>query len=175
MIAQIFGFGAIGCSLLIYTRKKRDTLLIFKLVQDLCWATHYGLLGAYSAMASSLICASRETVYYNKNPKISKSVPLFAAFLLFFALSAVLTWKSVFSIFPAMSSIFSTIAFRIKRPRLLKLMALPSYACTLIYNVAVAHSISVYVGLTITLSSITYSFIRDALDAKRQKEAPQHV
>ena len=175
MIAQIFGFGAIGCSLLIYTRKKRDSLLIFKLVQDLCWAMHYGLLGAYSAMASSLICASRETVYYNKNPKISKNVPLFIGFLLFFALSAVLTWKNVFSIFPAMSSIFSTIAFRIKRARLLKLMALPSYACTLVYNIAVAHSISVYVGLTITLSSITYSFIRDAIAAKKQKEAIQNV
>ena len=175
MIAQVFGFGAIGCSLLIYTRKKRNALLIFKLVQDLFWTAHYGLLGAYSAMASSLICASRETVYYNKNPKISKSVPLFAGFLLFFALSAVVTWKNIFSIFPAMSSIFSTIAFRIKHPRLLKLMALPSYACTLIYNVAVAHSISVYIGLSITLSSITYSFIRDAIASKKAKGEPQNV
>ena len=175
MIPHIFGFGAIGCSLLIYTRKKRENILLFKLVQDLFWAIHYGLLGAYSAMASSLICASRETVYSNKSPKISKSVPLFVGFLLFFALSAVVTWKSIFSIFPAMSSIFSTIAFRIKRPRLLKLMALPSYACTLVYNIAVAHSVSVYVGLTITLSSITYSFIRDAITAKKAKETPQNV
>ncbi|MBR3862773.1 MAG: YgjV family protein [Clostridia bacterium] len=175
MIAHVFGFGAIGCSLLIYTRKKRDGILLFKLVQDLFWATHYGLLGAYSAMASSLICATRETVYYNKNPKISKSVPLFCCFLLFFALSAALTWKSIFSIFPALSSIFSTIAFRIKRPRLLKLMALPSYACTLIYNITVAHSISVYVGLTITLSSITYSFIRDAIASKKEKGEPKDV
>ena len=67
------------------------------------------------------------------------------------------------------------VAFRIKRARLLKLMALPSYACTLVYNIAVAHSISVYVGLSITLSSITYSFIRDAIAAKKQKEASQNV
>jgi len=175
MIAQVFGFGAIGCSLLIYTRKKRGSLLLLKLVQDLCWSMHYFLLGAYSAMASNLICATRETVYYNKNPKISRSIPLFALFIVFFVLSAILTWKSVFSIFPAMSSIFSTIAFRIKRPRLMKLMVLPSSFCTLIYNITVSHSVSVYVGLCITLSSLTYSLISDMIQSKNQKGEAQNV
>lgn len=83
LIVQIFGFAAIGSSLLIYTRKKRWSILGFKLVQDLCWAIHYLLLGAYSAMATNLICTTRELVFQSKNPRISSNKLILACFLAF--------------------------------------------------------------------------------------------
>ena len=170
LVAQLLGFCAIGCSLLIYSRKKRGSILGFKLVQDLCWASHYLLLGAYSAMASNLICATREVVFRSKNRKISENPIPFVAFLLFYTASAVLTWQSVFSIFPAMSSIFSSVAFRMKNPRVMKLMVIPSSLCTLVYNIFVSRSVSVYVGVSFTVGTLIVSLIGEAVAAKKSKK-----
>lgn len=168
--AQIFGFAAIGISLFIYSQKKRGRLLLFKLIQDLLWSTHYLLLGAYPAMATNLICASREVVFGSKSSRLEKNHLITLAYIAFYLLSAVLTWKNAFSIFPAMSSVISTVALRAKKPLHTKLMAIPSSLCTLIYNITTSHSISVYVGVTVTLTTITYSLICTFIDYKKEKE-----
>ena len=174
-IAQLFGFAAIGCSLLIYSRKKRGSILGFKLVQDVCWAMHYLLLGAFSAMATNLICALREVAFRSKRERISRNVVVFAGFLLFYALSAVVTWQNAFSILPACSSIFSTVAFRIRSPRKMKLLAIPSSLCTLAYNIAVSHSVSVYVGVTFTLSTLAASLIGESLANQKRNRLQQSI
>lgn len=168
-IAQLLGFSAIGISLFVYSRKKREKILIFKLIQDLLWSAHYLLLGTYPAMATNLICASREITFNAKNPRLSKNHILTYAYVIFYLLSAILTWKNAFSIFPALSSIITTIAFRLKDPIKLKLLAIPSSLCTLVYNITTSHSISVYVGVTITLTTLFTSLASTVIEKKRKK------
>lgn len=164
-IAQIFGVLAITCSLIIYTRNERKKLLIFKCIQDVCWLTHYLLLSAYSAVASSALCIIRSVVYYSvKKGDDNRALQflLLALFLDLYALSAVLTWKNVFSIFPALGSSISTVAFWMKNTRHTKALSIFASSSTLTYNVAVAHSASVYVGASITILTSLYSlFIKD--------------
>jgi len=167
--AQIFGFMAIGISLFVYSRRKREHILICKLTQDMVWAIHYCLLGAYSAMATNLICAGREITFYNPKVKPFVNRCLTLIFISFYLVSALITWKNIFSIFPALSSIISTLAFRLKNPIRIKLLAIPSSLCTLIYNITTSHSVSVYVGITITLTTISVSLISTLICGKNNK------
>ena len=169
-VAQIFGFMAIGISLFVYSRRKREHILICKLTQDLTWAMHYCLLGAYSAMATNLICAGREITFYNPKVKPALNRLLTAVCIAFYIVSAIITWRNVFSLFPAMSSIISTLAFRLKNPVKIKLLAIPSSLCTLVYNITTSHSISVYVGITITLTTISISLISTLIRTKMKDE-----
>ena len=166
LIAQIFGFIAIGSSLVIYQQKKRKNILIFKSVQDVCWFSHYMILAAYSAAATSGICFVRAMVYNSERPFFKKKIWLFV-FLLFYITSAIFTWNGVYSIFPAFSSSISTIAFWLKNVSYTKMLSIVASLSTLVYNVNISHSVSVYVGVTFTITSALFSIIVTYIKCRR--------
>ena len=98
IIAQIFGIIAILSSVVIYSRKTRKKIIFFKALQDVCWFTHYLLITAYSAAATSVVCFIRAIVFYHLKGK-KKDVLFLVIFLCLYALSAYLTWQNIFSIF----------------------------------------------------------------------------
>lgn len=153
-------------SLIIYSRKTRSRILAFKLVQDVCWFVHYLLLGAYSAAATSFLCISRSVVYANNHRKFFASKIWLFVYVMLYAASAVLTWKSVFSIFPAISSILSSIGFWLKTPRRTKIVSIFASLCSLVYNITAAHSPAVYIGVTFTVTTSLYSIIRESIETK---------
>lgn len=169
-IAQIFGFLAICCSLIIYSRNDRKKLLTFKCIQDICWCSHYLLLSAWSAAATSALCISRSLVFYKSREKGKSGKMMLFLYLGLYAISALLTWKSIFSIFPAVSSSFSTVAFWMKNPKHTKLLAICAATCTLIYNLTTAHSLSVYIGVAITVSTSVSSLLLPLLRKKQAEE-----
>jgi hypothetical protein len=158
-IAQIFGTLAICCSLIIYSRNDRKKLLIFKCIQDICWGTHYLLLATYPPAATSALCICRSLAFYGRPKEEKKSKWILILFLALYALSACLTWKDMFSILPAISSSISTVAFWMKKTRHTKILAIFASLCTLSYNIAVAHSVSVYIGVTITMVTSLISLL----------------
>ena len=158
-IAQFFGVLAITSSLIIYSRKTRGKLIFFKSLQDLFWVVHYLLISAYSAAATNALCFVRESVFYRvKNKKWDKL--LLVVFLMLYMLSAFFTWKNIFSIFPAVSSSVSTVAFWVKNPRNTKKLALVAATCTLIYNITLAQSLAVYVGVAFTIITSIISLLK---------------
>lgn len=171
-IAQIFGTLAIGCSLIIYSRNDRNKLLIFKCIQDLCWCTHYLILAAFPAAATSALCIGRSIAFYGRPGKGERSKWVFVTFLALYALSAWLTWKNAFSILPAISSSISTVAFWMKNPKHTKMLAICASLCTLSYNIAAAHSISVYIGVTITVTTSIVSLLLQAGKNKGTRQNP---
>lgn len=158
-IAQSVGCIAVVTSLIIYQRKTKKGILAFKLVQDICWLTHYLLIAAFPAAATSGLCICRGFIFYHSDKKIGKSFWWLPIFLTLYAVSAILTWKNAFSIFPAISSSLSTVAFWMKDPRKTKLISILASLCTLTYNITQAHSIIVYVGVTFTILSAANSLI----------------
>lgn len=167
-ISQIFGAFAIVCSLLIYSRKERNKLLIFKCVQDACWLIHYLLLGAYPAVATSGLCICRSIMFYGTPREKEKSKWILVMFLLLYVGSAVVTWKNTFSILPAISSAISTVAFWMKKTEQTKSLAILASLVTLSYNVMVTHSVAVYVGVTFTVTTALLSLL---LSIKKEKRA----
>ena len=141
IIAQFFGGLAILSSIIIYSRKKRNSLLLFKAIQDILWMIHYLLLSCHSAAASSFICVSRSFVFYNSDKKWEKSR----------------LWVALYSILPSLASCTSTVAFYLRKTHKTKFLQIIASLITLTYTIFVSHSIAVYFGvfLTITTSAIS--------------------
>ena len=131
-IAQVIGGIAVACSLIIYQCKTRKGILAFKLVQDVSWLTHYLLIAAFPAAATSSLCICRGLIFYHSDKKIGKSPLWLPLFLCLYALSAALTWKNAFSIFPAISSSLSTVAFWMKKPHYTKIISIFASLCTVV-------------------------------------------
>ena len=160
-IAQVIGGVAVVASLIIYRRRTKKGILAAKLVQDTCWLTHYLLIAAYPAAATSGLCICRGVVFYfnDRKERRGNSVWWLPVFLTLYAMSAVLTWKNAFSIFPFAGSSLSTVAFWMKDPRHTKVISIFASLCTLTYNIAQAHSIAVYVGVAFTVTSALSSLL----------------
>ena len=169
ILAQLFGIGAITSSIIIYSRKDRRNLLRFKAIQDICWGIHYLLLACYSAAASSGICFTRSFVFYNSEKKWAKSRLWVVAYIAFYLVSAVMTWQNIFSILPACASCVSTVAFYRKNPAHTKALQIIASLITLSYNILQSHSLSVYLGVSLTISTSVISLITTYRSQKSQK------
>ena len=160
VFAQIFGTIAILCSLIIYSRRSKSKLLIFKCFQDLCWLAHYLLLSVFPSAASSFLCVGRSVVFYRNTDEKQRSKFFLGLFLCLYAISALLTWKNIFSIIPAVSSSVSTVAFWMKKTKHIKMLSILASLLTLSYNVIVVHSITVYAGVTFTILTSVFSLLK---------------
>lgn len=169
-VIQAFGIMAVVSSLIIYRQKTRKRILSFKLIQDVCWFLHYFLLGAFSAAATSFLCISRSVVYYNNDKKFFASKLWLALYITLYAISAALTWSSIYSIFPALSSTLSSIGFWLKTPRHTKIVSICASLCTLVYNINISHSPAVYIGVSFTVFSASTSIIKEIMEKRKAKE-----
>ena len=87
-----------------------------------------------------------------------------------YILSAVLTWEDIFCLFPALSSCLSAVAFWMKDPRHTKILTLFASASTCVYNSFHGQSLSVYIGLTMTVVSSVISLLRSYFVKTRNEE-----
>ncbi len=171
--AQCIGFCALITSVIIYSRKERSKLLLFKAVQDILWGAHYLLLACYSAAATSLICVTRSVVFYHNNKKWAKSKLWVLAYLAFYLISAALTWQNVYSILPSLASCTSTVAFYQKKTEHTKLLQILASLITLTYTILQSHSLTVYLGVTLTIVTASISLWR-SFRTRKASANPQH-
>ena len=157
------GFLAVGSSLVIYSRKERSRLLLAKTVQDLAWLTHYLLLGCLTPAVTSGINISRSIVF-SRLGKGRGRLCWLAGYLLLYPLCLLWTWKDGFSLLPVTASMISTVSFFLEDVRKTKCLAMAASCVTLLYNLLVSHSLSVYVGVTLTVTTSLVSLLRSRGD-----------
>ena len=168
ILAQIFGFGALISSIIIYSRKNRSSLLIFKATQDIFWGIHYLLLACYTAAVTSAIGVSRSFVFYHSDKKWAKSKLWILAYLVFYAVSAVFTWQNVYSLLPAVASCTSTVAFYLKKPEQTKALQIFASLIILCYTILQSHSITVYLGVALTVTTAGISLLNHCKNKTKQ-------
>lgn len=154
-IGQIIGAAGILLNMAIYQQKSRKRLLFFKLLSDVAWCLHYMLLGAYAGAAVGLIGCARELVFIHDNKKWAAKriwVPIFVCISI---LSAVLTWKSLWSILPACASVMSVLSFAKADPKTSRMMCFPISGCMLTYDI----SCSSYTGIVNELLTLISGII----------------
>lgn len=166
LLSQLFGTCAILCSLIIYSRRNKTKVLIFKCTQDICWLIHHLLLSAFPAAATSGLSITRSLAFYKDTREKSNDRIVLFLYIFLYAISAVMTWKNIFDFLPALSSILSTIAFWQKDVRYTKLLMIFASVCTLLYNVMVTNSITLYIGATITILTALISLLVNLKDFK---------
>lgn len=159
MAASVFGFLGIGANIVIYQQNNGKRLIIFKLISDIIWAVHFLLLNADSAAAAAVLGIFREIVFFNQDKKWAKSKNWLIFFLGCSIAAAILTWKNVFSLYPAVASALSVISFWKKNPILSRGLAFPISGCMLTYDIT-CESYSGIVNELLTLASASIGIIR---------------
>lgn len=157
-IGQLIGIAAIGVSSLIYIQKSRIRMVLMKLVTDVLWVLHHISILSYTAAATTGIAIIREVVFLRKHKK-SYEICILIGFSALFTAAAVFTWRDVFSVFPAVGSVLSTLAFGSKEVRLIRFFAFLSSVCMMIYGI---HYISIptIINECLVQTSIIASFVQ---------------
>ena len=158
-VAWLLGIAGILINILIFQQKDRKNLLTTKLLADIAWTTHYLCLSAWSGAAVCGIGIVRESVFLNRPKKWADSPLWLVLFFICSLVSAVLTWKSPFSILPALASMMSIISFWIGNPKLTRWLQIPISLSFFTYNVTV-FSVTGIINEALTMTSIAIAFIR---------------
>lgn len=136
IIAQTFGFIAMGIAIAMYQFKKHRTILILMSLCSFVWCLHFACLGLFTPVAMNLINVIRGIVYSFREKRWAQNNIIPAVFIVLCAGSVILTWDSLWSILPFVASIFATIANWQKNTRLLKYLSIPVCVCWFVYNIA---------------------------------------
>jgi hypothetical protein len=166
MLSGLFGFAGMVINFAVYQQKSGKSLLVLKLVSDILWMLHYYLLGAYTGACIALIGAFRELTFIKVDKKSNWGIISLCVFCVLSVISSVVTWKSMFSVLPAVASILSVVSFYISKPHTSRVLSLPISACMFTYS-SVSGS---YVGMAnevITVASSVLALIRTS-DAKEK-------
>lgn len=154
VFAWIFEVLGIIANLVIYQQNNRKMLLTTKLIADIWWTSHYAFLSAWSGAAVCGIGIIREIIFIN-NQKSEKNKLWLVCFMMCALISAVFTWKNVFSILPACASLLSVVSFWIGNPALTRILQFPISIAFLTYNII---SLS-YTGIFNELMTLTILII----------------
>ena len=173
LISEILGFVGVGLNAIVYQQKKRERLLIFKLISDVVWMFHYGLMYNFSGAAVATIGIARESTFLVTDRKGMDRRPFLLVFLGLACISVWLTWKGWYSILPAAASFLSVISFWQQKPRVSRILALPISACMVTYSIMV----SSYAGITneiFTVTSTLIGIVRHDIMLCRRKEKTEN-
>ena len=135
--AQVFSAVAYILFLFCYHGKSMKSLLSIKLTADAFGMTSYILLGAYSGMAMNVISAVRGIIYLNNDKKFFKHKIWMFIFMVISLTSAVITWKSIYSLLPAIAGAISTYSLWQKNIKIARIIALLINILLFAYNLCV--------------------------------------
>lgn len=165
-IGQIIGFVAMAIIVASYQQKSHKNILTFQMVSGLLFTVHYIMLGAYTGAVMNLLGAVRSLVYSNRGKKWSSSILWPICFSIAFLISGILTWDNVFSVFPLIAMLMSSVVLWIEQPKINRILSLPTSSCWLIYNIKTLSYPGIITEIFV-LSSIIIGIIR--LDIKKKK------
>ncbi|MBE6782890.1 MAG: YgjV family protein [Ruminococcaceae bacterium] len=166
-IGQIIGFIAMAIIVISYQQKSHKHILTFQMVSGLLFTVHYILLGAYTGAIMNLLGAFRSLVYANRGKKWASGVVWPIVFSIGFLISGIFTWNGIFSIFPMIAMLMSSVVLWIEQPKINRMFSLPTSTCWLIYNIK-EMSIAGIVTEVFVLTSIIIGILR--LDIKRKEK-----
>ena len=165
IIGQIIGFVAMAVIVFSYQQKSHKNILTFQMVSGLLFTVHFLLIGAYTGCVSNLIGALRSLIYaYRGKNKFTDFKLWPVIFSVVFTISGIMTWDNVFSVFPIVAMVVSSVVLWIDSPKINRAFSIPTSACWLVYNIP-SGSISGVATEIFVLSSIVIGMIR--LDRKK--------
>ena len=173
LIAQIFGFTAMGTAIVTYQFNKQRTVNLMLMLVAALWCGHYAFLGLMTPIVMNVINVVRAFVYSQRGKKHMDSPLIPAAFCVSAAVLLIFTWESPWSLLPAAASVFASLANWQKDAKKLRILTVPVCVGWLVYN-AVNGSIAGACNETFTLVSLAVAFWRydrsKAAEIKNKKE-----
>lgn len=170
---QILGVIVILWSILVYTRKDSDKILIFKFVSDVLSIFQFLLCGNYTGSGLNVVMCMREVVFYNRKRHkwASGKFWLYIFIVLIAAMPFVTSKEEVLSamwfanIFPALGSGLAVIGLYDKNAMKTRIFSLIGVALWLVYVIMVENYISI-LSNAISLIAIIIGLIGDIVRRK---------
>lgn len=159
--SQIYGLCLCVLSFFIYYVKKREHILITKLIADVLSSIQQAMVGASTGALINGIAVARELIFYNRGRKkwASHIVWLFV-FIFAMSISPILTWQGPISLLPATGSTLAVIAFYCKRPVHMRIFGLFAQILWLSYTVVTFNLVAALQN-TILIVSASLGLLRD--------------
>ncbi len=167
LIAQIFGFTAMGLAILTYQFNKQKTVNLLLMAVAAAWCLHYAALGLVTPIVMNVVNVIRAGIYSYRDKKWANGKWIPVAFCIAVAVLTAVTWDGLWSLLPGVASIFASVANWQTDTKKLRVLTVPVCVCWLVYN-AVNRSIAGVCNETFTLGSIAVAFFR--YDRKGTKE-----
>lgn len=175
LAANILGYLGIACTLFIYFQKHRENLLLWKLISDLFWVTHFILIGASSAVAVTSVALIRTVVFLNRKHAWAQGKHWFFIFLGFCLFFSAIGWEGPISSLTLLGSIGSLMAFWCDEPRLTRIISVPVGVLLLIYYLQIG-SLQPIICQFFVLISTMIGFLRhDIHRSSPQKATPAQL
>lgn len=169
--SQIYGLCLCILSFFVYYVKKREHILITKLVSDVLSGIQQAMVGASTGALINGIAVVRELIFYNRGrKKWATHIGWLFVFIFAMSISPILTWQGPISILPATGSTLAVIAFYCKRPVHTRIFGLFAQILWLIYTVVTFNLVAALQN-TILIISATLGLLRDYREYRASKTA----
>ncbi len=167
VIGQGIGVIALIFNVLSYQQKTHKKILLCQSLGGLLFTLHFLLIGAYTGAVLNLLGAVRSLIYSNREKSWANKKIWPIIFLIAFTLSGILTWDGIFSLFPTVAMLLSTVVLWIENPKLNRVLSFPTSAFWLIYNISRKSYSGIATEIFIS-TSIIIGYIRH--DMKRKEK-----
>ncbi len=141
IISQLFALGALILNLTAIQKSKKPRLLKYTVAASTCAFFHFLFLGAWPGVANKAVTTVRNTIafYEAKKKKTSKIIPII--FVAFYIICGIISFRSIFSLFPILASSIYTIAIYTVNISKIRKYALLSSSLWLVYNISILSAV----------------------------------
>lgn len=155
VIIQLVGFVGTAAVLWSFQQNKRSVILVYLIIGQVFFATHYGLLAAWSAVAINLIGIIRGIIFYYKPlwPWASHSVWPYL-FIGAIALSGYWTWGGWYSSLILVAMSIETLAVWRNKPSQIRWLMLVTRPLFFTYSLIVGSYAGMVADILISTSLI---------------------
>ena len=167
LAVQLIGLAGFLFIVLSFQKNKRSGILTLFLVGQIFFAVHFGLLGAWTAVATSVVAAAR-TFVFNKKDYNEKGTYLLWIFIVIFWACGILFWEGYRSLLLMAASTVDSYAFWKEKTKHIRFIMLVPRPLFFTYNFMVGS----YPGMLtdiVLLVSIIIGIFRFDIPKKNKK------
>lgn len=169
-IAQLIGIAATVITILSFQQKRQKGIVFFQATSSALWCVHFLMIGAYTGGILNLVATVRNLIMTKRDKYKWTGSPLFVVLMTVLALGVYVLSFTVFKVpatrtnlvlelLPALGIVVTTLAFREKEAKKVRLMSLLNSPLWLVYN-ACNRSIGGVITETFCLISIGIGYLR---------------
>lgn len=168
-IGQLVGFVAAAVVAASFQCRRERTIALFLTVSSALFVVHYALLGQLSGAVMQVPVLLRNLLVLSRRPWVLRRTTMVVLLVLIGGLS-LLSWEGVFSLFPLIALVGSTLALWSDRAAVIRrtqlLVASPAW---MIYNISVRSWAGILCE-TMDIASVVAYYIRTGVQRKGVRE-----
>lgn len=168
VLVQLIGFIAFLFIVLSFQNNKRSLILLFLVIAQTSFVIHFGLLGAWTAVAMNAISAIRTYVFHQRDIKgWANNRIWFYLFLALFWIAGFIVWEGSYSLFPILAMTAETIGLWMEKTRHIRLLNLIPRPLWFTYNLIVGSYAGMITEIFVFCSILIGIFRFDVFKARR--------